>query len=90
YEESRYEPDHIRVLMEYVPGETFEGMIEALGPMTENEARRICCQGMDGVRYLHAQNPPIVQRAIRSANLLVNLDGCMKIADSGHPQLNED
>jgi mitogen-activated protein kinase kinase kinase len=69
--------------MEYVPGGTVADMAKVLGPMTEDETRVVCCQVIDGVQYLHSQHPPIVHRDIKGANLLVTLDGCIKIADVG-------
>ncbi|KAJ6471616.1 kinase-like domain-containing protein [Mycena vitilis] len=81
--DATYQQPNLHVIMEYVPGGTVEGMTEALGPITEEEALPICRQLIDGLRYLHSQQPPIVHRNIKSANLLLTWDGCVKIADLG-------
>ncbi len=67
--------------MEYVSGGTLAGMAAALGPMPEEETRAVIKQVLSGLVYLHNMN--IVHRGIKGTNLLITLDGCVKIADLG-------
>ncbi|KAJ7057679.1 kinase-like domain-containing protein [Mycena amicta] len=77
------QPHDLRIVTEYVQGGTVRDIAQVLGPMTEVEARAIFRQLVDGLEYLHSQRPPIVHRDIKGANLLITLDGCVKIADLG-------
>ncbi|KAK0200407.1 kinase-like domain-containing protein, partial [Desarmillaria ectypa] len=80
---SSYETHELRVIMEYVSGGTVEGMAKTLGKIPEDDAHAVARQVLDGLGYLHSQDPPIVHRDIKGANLLITLDGCVKIADLG-------
>ncbi|KAJ7222347.1 kinase-like domain-containing protein [Mycena pura] len=81
-----YVHPNLDVVMEYVEGGTVRRMVEVLGPIAEGDARRICRQLVAGLEYLHYQSPPIVHQDIRGANLLITLDGCIKISDVGLPR----
>ncbi|KAJ7202627.1 kinase-like domain-containing protein [Mycena pura] len=81
-----YVHPNLDVVMEYVEGGTVRRMAEVLGPIAEGDARRICRQLVAGLEYLHYQSPPIVHKDIRGANLLITLDGCVKISDVGLPR----
>ncbi|KAJ7060395.1 kinase-like domain-containing protein [Mycena amicta] len=67
-------------VMEYLPGGTVAEMISVLGALTEDGIRAICRQLVDGLAYLHNQDPPIVHRAIRGSNILLTFDGRVKIS----------
>ncbi|KAJ7191571.1 kinase-like domain-containing protein, partial [Mycena pura] len=81
-----YVHSNLDVVMEYVEGGTVEKMAKVLGPIGEGDARGICRQLAAGLEYLHYQSPPIIHKDIRGANLLITLDGCVKISDVGLPQ----
>jgi len=81
-----YVHPNLDVVMEYVEGGTVRRMAKVLGPIAEGDARRICRQLVAGLEYLHHQSPPIVHKDIRGANLLITLDGCIKISDVGLPR----
>ncbi len=69
--------------MEYVSGGTIEGIAKTLGKMSEDDAHSVARQVLDGLGYLHNQDPPMIHGDIKGANLLITLDGCVKIADVG-------
>ncbi len=69
--------------MEYVLGGTIEGIAKTLGKMSEDDAHSVARQVLDGLGYLHNQDPPMIHGDIKGANLLITLDGCVKIADVG-------
>ena len=37
----------------------------------------------EGIRYLHAQKPPIIHRDLKTMNFLVGKDNCVKVSDFG-------
>ena len=69
------------VFMEYIDGGTVENLAEALGGLDEPTTALIAHQILDGLSYLDQQN--IIHRDIKGANILISLDGCVKISDLG-------
>jgi serum/glucocorticoid-regulated kinase 2 len=49
--------------------------------MTEDEARYCFIEILLGIQYLHSQN--IVYRDIKPENIMIDMDGNLKIADFG-------
>lgn len=52
-------------------------------PLTEPEIAHICYQSLKGLAYLHTRKPTIVHRDVKAANILINENGEVKIADFG-------
>lgn len=55
---------------------------EKKGNISENVCAYILQQTLKGLHYLHQRN--IVHRDIKSDNILVNLEGDLKLADFGY------
>ena len=53
------------------------------GGMTEEETGRISFEIARGLRFLHAQYPPLVHRDLNAKNILLTEDGTAKISDLG-------
>lgn len=76
------------LVMEYVPGETLlgflmrEGLPQPQGRVTE-WARQLC----DVLEYLHSQNPPIIFRDLKPANIMITPNGQLKLIDFGIARL---
>ncbi|XP_023317547.1 serine/threonine-protein kinase SIK3-like isoform X2 [Trichogramma pretiosum] len=71
----------IYLVTEYAEGgEIFDYLVKN-GRLKENEARRIFCQIVQAVLYLHKNG--FVHRDIKAENLLLDKKGNMKIADFG-------
>jgi len=55
------------LVMEYLP----LGNLACQGYITEEETLRILCQGLQALKYLHSQSPPLAHRDIKPDNILV-------------------
>lgn len=69
------------IVMEYVPGETLEAIIEREGPLDLTRALDYTCQISNAVD--HAQKQGIIHRDLRPGNVLVTEQGMLKVADFG-------
>jgi serine/threonine protein kinase len=69
------------IVMEYVPGETLEAIIEREGSLELVPALDLTCQICNAVDHAHAQN--VLHRDLRPANVLVSENGVVKVADFG-------
>ncbi|KAJ6594237.1 kinase-like domain-containing protein [Mycena capillaripes] len=72
---------HCWVFTEYASGGTLDGMVESLGALQETVVVSLTRQVVDGLVYLHDLD--MIHGDIRGANLVVSLDGCVKITDLG-------
>ncbi len=73
------------LVMELIPGESLEKKLERLDgkPMPEAEALGYAIQVSDVLQYLHTQNPPIIFRDIKPANIMIMPSGQVKLIDFG-------
>lgn len=69
------------IVMEYVPGETLEAIIEREGALDLTRALDYTCQICNAVD--HAQKHGIIHRDLRPGNVLVTEHGMLKVADFG-------
>jgi serine/threonine protein kinase len=67
--------------MEYVPGGSVAGLLSKSGPFPERLCQSISFQLVNGLCYLHSGG--IIHRDIKTANILVDMDGLIKITDFG-------
>ncbi|XP_074581723.1 uncharacterized protein LOC141838210 [Curcuma longa] len=74
--------DHLYIYLEYVhPGSINKYVRQYCGAMTESVVRNFTCHILNGLIYLHSKN--IMHRDIKGANLLVDANGIVKLADFG-------
>lgn len=72
------------LVMEYVPGKTLEKRLEeANGPLPEREVFAYAEQLCDALDYLHRQQPPVIFRDLKPANIMIKPDGKIKLIDFG-------
>jgi serine/threonine protein kinase len=71
-------------MMDYCSvGSVRDGMLLVGRALTEPEIAHICFQALKGLAYLHSRTPMIVHRDVKAANILINEQGELKIADFG-------
>jgi serine/threonine protein kinase len=75
--------------LEYVAGGSMQSVLNEFGPL-ELPMLHSATKGMlEGLEYLHSRNPPVVHRDIKCANLLVDANFCVKLADFGCSKQHE-
>nr|BAJ93905.1 predicted protein [Hordeum vulgare subsp. vulgare] len=72
------------VVMEYVDGGSLTDVIETNPEISEPLISSITKEVLKGVEYLHSRPNPIIHRDIKSDNILIGLDGRVKITDFGY------
>jgi serine/threonine protein kinase len=71
------------LVMEYVPGATLSVYMREHVPLPPLEAVNYTLQICDVLDYLHRQNPPVVFRDLKPANIILHPDGRLMIVDFG-------
>jgi serine/threonine protein kinase len=76
--------DRHYLVMDYVQGSTLEQLLAQHGrPLPETQVRAWAGQLCDVLTYLHNQNPPIIFRDLKPANIMLDQDGKIKLIDFG-------
>jgi serine/threonine protein kinase len=71
-------------VMEFINGETLEKRLrEANAPAFEQDALRWTIQMARVLSYLHSQQPPIIYRDLKPANVIMTPEGTIKFIDFG-------
>jgi eukaryotic-like serine/threonine-protein kinase len=77
------------LVMEYVEGETLEWKLESTSDkkLDEKTVTEAALQVLRALEYLHGQNPPVVYRDLKPANVMVRANGHLKLIDFGIARL---
>jgi len=75
--------EHLNIYLEYVPGGSMASVLSEFGALGDRSLRKATAGMLEGLNYLHTQDPPVVHRDIKAANLLVDLELHVKLADFG-------
>ena len=67
--------------LEYISGKSLKEKVDADGPMSEEEVRRLALLMADILIYLHERTPPVVHRDFTPDNLMLTVDGKIKLLD---------
>ncbi|CAH9059330.1 unnamed protein product [Cuscuta epithymum] len=73
--------DKLYIYLEYVSGGSIYKLLQDYGPFGETAIRSYTQQILSGLAYLHAKNT--LHRDIKGANILVDPNGRIKLADFG-------
>lgn len=73
--------DSICIFMEYMVGGSVKDLISRYGPLSSPLARKYTFQVLQGLEYLHSND--MIHRDIKSANILRDSNGNVKIGDFG-------
>jgi serine/threonine protein kinase len=73
------------LVMDYVAGETLEQAMKRApgGRFTEAQVIQWADQLCQVLHYLHSQQPPVIFRDLKPANIIVQQDGTLKLIDFG-------
>ncbi|KAH7858932.1 hypothetical protein Vadar_029519 [Vaccinium darrowii] len=75
------EEESLNILLEIVPGGSISSLLGKFGSFPESVIRMYTKQLLLGLEYLHENG--IMHRDIKGANILVDNQGCIKLADFG-------
>uniref|UniRef100_A0A8C5QPX9 non-specific serine/threonine protein kinase n=1 Tax=Leptobrachium leishanense TaxID=445787 RepID=A0A8C5QPX9_9ANUR len=77
-----YYENNLWILIEFCAGGAVDAvMLELERPLTEPQIRVVCKQTLEALRYLHESK--IIHRDLKAGNILLTLDGEVKLADFG-------
>lgn len=75
--------EYAAIVMEYIEGETLENVVKTHGAQPVESVTAWALQLCDVLGYLHAQNPPVIYRDMKPANIILKPDGNISILDFG-------
>lgn len=83
------DPQHWYVVMDYIEGQTLEDYLarKQNGRLSAQEAARIGIQLTNVLDYLHSQQPPIIFRDVKPANIMRTPRGRLYLIDFGIARL---
>lgn len=76
-------PDVIYIIEDYVEGEPLDKILEQYGAQSQDMVIEWAMQICDAFEYLHTNNPPVIYRDMKPANIMLKPDGNIKIIDFG-------
>jgi len=85
-----YTDQHLFIYLEYVAGGSIASILSEFGPLSGAPLRKATLGMLEGLDYLHTRSPPVVHRDIKGANVLVDLEFCVKLADFGCSKCSND
>ena len=81
YKGTSFEENHLNIFLEYVPGGSISSLLAKFGGFSESVIKVYTRQILSGLEYLHRHH--IIHRDIKGANILVDNNGIIKLADFG-------
>lgn len=77
------EEDRYYIVMDYIEGETLKRVLDESGPQSQERVIKWAKELAAILHYLHSQNPPIIYRDMKPANIILQPDGRLKLIDFG-------
>lgn len=75
--------DRFLIVMDYIQGNSLSKALDEFGAQPQDEVIRWAKQLCDVLGYLHSQNPPIIYRDMKPANIMLKPDGNVALIDFG-------
>jgi Protein kinase domain len=69
------------LVLEHIAGESLRHIVERQGPFSEAQAISLGLQMCEILNHLHSQRPPVLHRDFTPDNLIMGLDGQLKLID---------
>lgn len=76
-----YGSDSIVIVMDYIEGRPLDRVLRSDGPPDAETAVNWTIQIAEILDYLHSQNPPVIYRDLKPANLIIGKDGRIRLID---------
>lgn len=73
--------DRFLIVMDYIQGNSLSKAIEEYGALPQDDVIHWAKQLCDVLGYLHSQNPPIIYRDMKPANIMLKPDGNITLID---------
>lgn len=80
--------EYLHLFLEYVPGGSVGSVLRKYGKLERPVIKSFVHQVLSGLNYLHEAG--VLHRDLKADNLLVNLDGTVKISDFGTTRKSDD
>ncbi len=71
------------LVMDYIEGRELESIVQEYGPQKQEDVVKWGKQLCDVLSYLHSQEPPIIYRDMKPANIMLQKDGKVVLIDFG-------
>lgn len=75
--------DSFLIVMDYIEGNSLSKALETSGAQSQEDVIEWSKQLCDVLGYLHSQNPPIIYRDMKPANVMLKPDGNVSLIDFG-------
>lgn len=69
------------LVLEHIKGTSLQELVKGKGKMSEPQVRKLALQMCGMLKYLHSLSPPVVHRDFTPDNLILNVDGTLKLID---------
>lgn len=73
----------VYVIMDYIEGESLNKVLDAYGAQPQEAVIEWAKQLSEVLDYLHTQNPPVIYRDMKPANIMLKPDGSVRLIDFG-------
>lgn len=77
------ETSTVYVVMDYIEGESLNKVLDAYGAQPQEAVIEWAKQLSEVLDYLHTQNPPVIYRDMKPANIMLKPDGSVRLIDFG-------
>lgn len=73
----------VYIVMDYIEGESLNKVLDAYGAQPQEAVIEWAKQLSNVLDYLHTQNPPVIYRDMKPANIMLKPDGSVRLIDFG-------